>query len=462
MKNMTLEHIAAACGGTYQGSREAWQREVTGVVLDSRQIEKDFCFIATKGERVDGHSFIPAVLEKGALCIVCQQIPEGCQGNFIVVEDSLQALKDIAEYYRTTLSIPVIGITGSVGKTSTKEFIASVLEQKYCVLKTEGNFNNEIGVPLTLLRIRSQHQIAVLEMGINHFGEMRRLSKMVKPDTCVMTNIGECHLEFLDSREGVLRAKSEIFEYLDSQGWVYINGDDDMLQKVERVKNKKPITFGLGTGNDYYAEEIKTKGLFGCEAVIHTAQGSFRASIQLPGEHMVRNALAATAIGQQYGLTKEEIAAGIAGVKPIGGRSNMIQCGSMTLIDDCYNANPVSMRAALDLLALAEGRKLAILGDMGELGDGKEAFHAEIGGYAMEKKLTGLICVGTLSRFMYQGACKTKEKLLSNTFVCYYETVEELLAAAAEKGLFTGDMTILVKASHSMGFSRIVEQLRQK
>lgn len=461
MKNMTVEHITAACGGTYQGSSAALQREAAGVVLDSRALEQDFCFIAVKGERVDGHSFIQGVIEKGALCIVCEYIPEGAEGNFIVVKDSLQALQAIAAYYRSTLTIPIIGITGSVGKTSTKEFIAAVLMQKYRVLKTEGNFNNEIGVPLTLLKIREEHEIAVLEMGINHFGEMRRLSKMVKPDTCVMTNIGECHLEFLESREGVLRAKSEIFEYLKDEGRVYVNGDDDMLQAVERVKNRKPVTFGMGKRNDYHAELVTNQGLFGCEAVIHTENGSFLASIQLPGEHMIRNALAATAIGQQYGLTNEEIAAGIASVQPVGGRSNIIKCRELTLIDDCYNANPMSMRAALDLLSLAEGKKLAILGDMGELGEKQESFHAEIGTYAIEKKLTGLICVGRLARAMYQGACRAKEKQLSNTFVHYYESVEEVMTALTEKEMLTRQLTVLVKASHSMGFSRIVDGLKK-
>lgn len=262
MENMTLKKIVQACGGTYTGKEEE-EKAVAGFVLDSRQVEPDFCFIATKGERVDGHSFIPDVLAKGAACVVCEYIPEGIEGNFILVKDSFQALKEIAEYYRTTLTIPIIGITGSVGKTSTKEFIAAVLSEKYNVLKTEGNFNNEVGVPLMILRIRKEHEIAVLEMGINHFGEMHRLSKIVKPDTCVMTNIGECHLEFLKSREGVLRAKSEIFDYLNEYGTVYINGDDDMLRRIERVKHKRPVTFGVGYRNDYCAEQLRNSGLSG-------------------------------------------------------------------------------------------------------------------------------------------------------------------------------------------------------
>ena len=460
MKNMTLEHIAQACDGTYRGSELDFQKEVTGVVLDSRKVEEDFCFIATRGEKVDGHSFIADVFEKGAACVVCEYIPEGAKGNFILVKDSFQALREIAEYYRSTLRIPIIGITGSVGKTSTKEFIAGVLTQKYRVLKTEGNYNNEIGVPLTLLRIRSEHEIAVVEMGINHFGEMRRLGKMTKPDTCVITNIGECHLEFLESREGVLRAKTEMFEYLREEGTVYVNGDDDMLRTIELVKHKKPVRFGFSKENDYYADGIQKKGLRGCDAMIHTMTESFLASIYLPGEHMIRNALAATAIAQQYGLTTEEIRSGIASVLPVGGRSNIVECGNITIIDDCYNANPVSMKAALDMLALAEGRRIAILGDMGELGERQETYHAEVGAYAVEKRVTALVCVGRLSKAMYQSACRVKERKLSNTVVLYYESLEDLLEEMKSGKSFSENTAILVKASHSMQFSKIVERLR--
>lgn len=459
MEHMTLERIAAACGGHYNGDESDKNREVMGVVLDSRQAEADFCFVATRGERVDGHSFIPDVLAKGAACVVCEYIPEGTDGNFIVVKDSFQALREIAEYYRSTLRIPVIGITGSVGKTSTKEFIAGVLAQKYNVLKTEGNFNNEIGVPLTLLRIRKEHEIAVVEMGINHFGEMRRLSRMVKPDTCVMTNIGECHLEFLGSREGILRAKSEIFDYLSEEGTVYVNGDDDMLQTIERVKHKRPVRFGLDSHSDYYADGIVNKGLFGCAFRLHTPEGCFAAETHLPGEHMIRNALAAAAVARQYGLTEREIAQGIASVLPVGGRSNLVKRGSLTLIDDCYNANPVSMRAALDLLASAEGRKIAILGDMGELGENEAEYHAQIGAYAVNAPITGLICVGKLAKHMYQGACREKEKTLRNTFVKYYETLDELLAHIENGSIRMEELTVLVKASHSMRFERIVDAL---
>jgi len=466
MENMEIEKLVHACGGTYHGDKQALEECIAGVVLDSRKVEKGYCFVATRGERVDGHNFISDVFAKGAKLVVCEYIPEQMTGNFILVKDSFQALRDMAEYYRSTLSIPIVGITGSVGKTSTKEFIAGVLAQKYHVLKTEGNFNNEIGVPLTLLRIRKEHELAVVEMGINHFGEMRRLSKMVRPDVCVMTNIGECHLEFLESRAGVLRAKSEIFEYMQDGGTVFVNGDDDMLQTIGEVKGRKPERFGIDPANDYYASDIVSKGLMGSEALIsmkneNGERETFKAQIHLPGEHMVRNALAATAVAKCFRLTTEEIAAGIAEVMPVGGRSNLIQCGKMMVIDDCYNANPVSMKAAIDLLCTADGDRVAILGDMGELGEKEELFHKEIGAYAVSKKITGLICIGRLARFMFENAGSVKEETGSVTELGYYETLDAFLESVPGQSFLKKECTVLVKASHSMCFSKIVDVLKQ-
>ena len=207
MKNMSLEKIAQACGGVYHGSEEMKQSIVESITTDSRQAAKGCLFVAIPGERVDGHDFIPSVFEKGALAVLSEKELENPAGPYIQVASSLEAVKGIAEYYRQQLDIKVVGITGSVGKTSTKEVIASVLAQKYNVLKTLGNFNNELGLPLTVFRLRDEHQIAVLEMGISHFGEMHRLAKVARPDICVITNIGQCHLEFLKDRDGILRAK---------------------------------------------------------------------------------------------------------------------------------------------------------------------------------------------------------------------------------------------------------------
>lgn len=456
MKNMTLEKLALVTGGTLvNGAHENCKKEAGGVYLDSRQVQAGDIFIATKGERVDGHSFIPGVAEKGALGVICEKEQPELTLPYIMVEDSFTALKMVGEYYRTQLDIKVVGITGSVGKTSTKEFIAGVLSQKYNVLKTQGNFNNEIGVPLTILRIRKEHQVAVLEMGINHFGEMSRLTQMAKPDVCVMTNIGQCHLEFLGSREGILKAKSEIFECSNPEGAVVLNGDDDMLQTITLVHGKKPVSFGLGQENCVYASNVQNKGLFGSEFTIHMGEKCFDVKVNLPGEHQIYNALAAASVADYLDLSEEEIIGGIASVAPTAGRSNLIQTQDYVVIDDCYNANPVSMKAAIDLLSTATTRKVAILGDMFELGEQEQEMHGGIGTYVAEKGIEVLLCAGELSKEMAKYA---REKS-TVTKVCHYET-KDLLVEDLKNQLVKGD-TVLIKASHGMGYQKIVELLTQ-
>lgn len=453
MKNMTLSAIAKACNGQLVGETDGAEKEAANVVLDSRLVNKDDLFIATIGERTDGHKYIDDVFEKGALTVVCEKAPADPKGPYILVKNSFEALKSIAKSYRMQLDIKVVGITGSVGKTSTKEFISSVLAQKYAVLKTEGNFNNEVGLPLTVLKLRDNHEIAVLEMGISDFGEMNRLSEIAKPDICVITNIGQSHLENLGSRQGILRAKSEIFNYMNENGSVCINGDDDMLLTIESVKGKKPIKFGFHPSNDIYATDIVSQGLFGSTCTIHVNHKEFRAEVPLPGEHMVRNAMAATAIGTLFDLTCEEIAAGIKAVQSVGGRSNIIRHSKYTIIDDCYNANPVSMKAAIDLLATADTRKVAILGDMNELGSKEKDFHREVGSYAAAAGIDVLVCIGTLSKAMYEGAFDVN--FAGNLY--FYETRDELIAALSS--ILEENDTILVKASHSLGFENIVKTL---
>lgn len=465
MNNMTLAAMAEACAGVlYQPEGQKGDinaREASCVVIDSRKIEEGGIFIATRGERVDGHDFIPDVAARGALGVVCERKPENCPVPCILVEDSFQALKDLAEFYRKQLSVQVVGITGSVGKTSTKEFIASVLSQKYNVLKTLGNFNNEVGLPLTVLSIRQEHQIAVLEMGISDFGEMHRLSKIARPDICLITNIGQCHLENLGTREGILKAKSEIFDFMNPEGWVFVNGDDDLLSRLEKRGAHEPIRFGMDPGNDIFASGVKSKGLLGTEAVVHGNLQVFPVDIPLPGAHMVRNALAAAGVGMLLGVDLPNIREGIAKVQTVGGRSNVLALGDYTLIDDCYNANPGSMKAALDLLAMASGRKAAILGDMFELGEKERELHGEVGAYAVEKDVDVLICTGSLSEEMYRQAVKTAEKRPDGgkTEIRYFETRDAML-----DGLFAilqkGD-TILVKASHGMKFEKVVEKIKE-
>lgn len=454
MKNLTLENIAKVCGGVYVGSPEKKEQEVQGIVTDSRKVEEGFLFVPIKGARVDAHDFIDGVMEKGALCTLTERELGEKSFPYIKVNSSLQAVKDIAEFYLKQLSIPVVGITGSVGKTSTKEMIAAVLEEKYNVLKTKGNFNNELGVPLTVFGLRPDHEIAVLEMGISDFGEMHRLAKIARPDTCVITNIGLCHLEFLKSRDGILKAKTEIFDFLESDGHVILNGDDDKLIMVRDVKGIKPLFFGVDNHQGVWADEIESKGLKGISCRIHAGEDSFKVLIPIPGRHMVYNALAGTAVGLTYGMNMEEIKKGIESLQSLSGRFHIIETGNRTIVDDCYNANPVSMKASLDVLQDALGRRVAILGDMGELGKEEVEMHREVGVYAAARDIDKIICVGELAGDMAEAArlaAPTKD-------IVHFAEKESLLEALPEM-IRDGD-TILVKASHFMEFEKVVEMLK--
>ena len=455
MKNMSLGKITEACGGIFHGTLEEQAYVVESITTDSRQAEKGCLFVAIPGERVDGHDFIPSVFEKGALAVISERELENPAGPYIQVESSLEAVKGIAAYYREQLDIKVVGITGSVGKTSTKEVIASVLAQKYNVLKTLGNFNNELGLPLTVFRLRDEHQVAVLEMGISHFGEMHRLAKIARPDICVITNIGQCHLEFLKNRDGVLRAKTEIFDFMKGDGSIVLNGDDDKLAQIQEAKGIRPIFFGTESGRSVYADHIENLGLKGVQCRIHVEDKSVSVRIPIPGHHMVMNALAAAAVGHQLGLTMEEIKAGIEQLEAVSGRFHIIENGRLQIIDDCYNANPVSMKASLDVLCDAKGRRVAILGDMGELGENEAQLHAEVGAHASGNHIDLLICTGTVSSHMAEaavadGGCGE---------VLQVPTLDALLTCLPS--LIEPDDTVLVKASHFMHFEKVVEKLEK-
>lgn len=479
---LSIAEIAQACKGKLCLGGVNIDRCVTSVVLDSRKVTMDGVFVATVGERVDGHKFISEVFTKGVGLVIASKMPEEVCAehglttkdwkSYLVVEDPFAALKEIAEYYRSKLTIPIVGITGSVGKTSTKEFIAGVLSEKYKVLKTEGNFNNEVGVPLTLLRIRKEHEAAVVEMGISEFGEMHRLSKMVRPNICVITNIGQCHLENLKTRDGILQAKTEIFDFMDPNGEVCLNGEDDKLCMIKEVQGKAVHYFGMepvGAGEnpvEVYASDVESKGLWGSDALLHmkspdgVGEGSFKVQVPLPGRHMVLNAAAAACVARLLGLNKEQITVGISKVAAVSGRTNLIRLPEYTLIDDCYNASPASMKAALDLLGMADTAKVAILGDMFELGANSDAMHAEVGAYAVTSGVDTLVCVGVNSRHMYEAA---KNQAEEQQKVLYFATRQELLTELTEKKweLIPQDATILLKASHGMQFAEVLEKLKE-
>ena len=446
MRNMTLAHAAAACGGKLCGRYDE-NSPLGRIVIDSRAVEPGDLFAAYKGERVDGHDYIAAAFDKGAACCVAQRIPEGEMRPILLVEDVQRALEQIAEAYRTTLSLPIVGITGSVGKTSAKEMIASVLEQRFRVLKTDKNLNNQIGVPMTVSRIEPEHQAAVVEMGISGFGEMRLLSRIVRPTVAVFTVIGHAHLEFLHDRQGVFRAKTEMLEYMDENGVVLVNGDDDLLRQLSC--KQKLYRFGLGEGNEIRAVDVcpDESGRTSCR-ICHDGR-SFPVRIPAYGQHMVYAALEGAAVGLVLGLTEEEIAAGIAGFETVGRRSAVTDTGKITLVDDSYNANPDSVKCGVDSLMQLPGRHVCILGDMLELGEEEEAMHRDVGAYAASRGVDLVLCSGRLGAAIAEGAGERGR---------WFASVDELNRHLPE--LIREEDRVLVKASRGMRFERIAEALK--
>ncbi len=445
---------ASAIGGELVNA--AAKAEITNVVIDSRKAGKGSLFVAIKGERSDGHDYINDVFAKGASCVLCDHVPEGVTGPCIVVKDTVKGLQEIAKQYRSERKARVIGITGSVGKTSTKEMVAGTLSAKFKVLKTEGNYNNEIGLPLTVLNIEEETEIAVLEMGISDFGEMRVLSRIARPDICVITNIGQAHLEFLKSRDGILKAKSEIFEFMNPNGSIYLNGDDDKLSTLRNVNGITPVFYGFNSSNDAYPTDVCPLSLEGSTMTLHYKDMELKARITIPGSHMVMNAVVAAAIAYDLHMTSEEIAEGLFTAKTISGRCNIIKTPKGGyIIDDCYNASPNSMKAAIDTLTLSSERKVAILGDMFELGEDSDRMHAEVGRYAVKSHIDKLICVGANCKYMYEAASDADTTVKT----VYYPSLDELLLKLSEET--DGSESILVKSSNGMGFSKLVEKLKE-
>lgn len=447
MRGISVKQAAEIVNGKLYGT-QGLDSEIIGVTIDSRKVENGYMFAALKGERVDGHDYIAKAFELGAVCCIAEKLPEDISGTVIIVPDVAAALKILAENYRKRFDIPVIGIAGSVGKTTAKEMIASVLSQKYNVLKTEKNLNNELGVPLTIFRIEPEHEVAVIEMGISDFGEMGRLAKMVRPTMAVYTLIGHAHLERLHDRNGVLKAKAEMLDFMPDNGTVFLNADDDLLAKLDCRQNK--VLFGTKDNADVKAENILSDSLSGLSCDI--VSGDRRIPVKVPsyGSHMVYAALEGAAVGLAMGLSNAQIAAGIAAYETVGRRANVCDTGFITLIDDCYNANPDSVMCAVDSLKSVDGRKVCILGDMLEMGENKAELHAKVGKYASDNGVDMLLTVGELSK----NTCTAAEEISS----LHFDTNAELITGLPEL-IEKGD-TVLVKASHSMKFDEISDALK--
>ena len=447
--DFTIREILSAANGTFTGDCALLDECITTTVTDSRKVVAGSLFIAIKGEKVDGYDFIPTAVDNGAICVITNRAYEGYP--CVVVNDSVEAFQRIARAYRKKLNITVIGITGSVGKTTTKEIVSSVLEQKYNVVKTEGNFNNGIGLPLTIMSIKPDTEVAVVEMGMNHFGEMRVLYSIAVPTMCIMTNIGISHIENLGSRENILKAKSEIFEYMSRTARCIFNGDDDMLRTLD-IPNR--CDYGFDAGNDICVETFKEHGFDGTDFVADVFGEKYTCHINVPGRHVLFAAMAAMAAGSWLGLTHSQIEEGILTAKSLSGRTNIIKASRYTLIDDCYNAAPQSMMSGIDLLTKTDGypRSVAIFGDMGELGADEKYLHRSVGEYAAKSKVDLLIAIGELSKNIYAGCVEKGGNAL------WFATKEEFLQKA--DGILKDGDAILIKASHFMDFPKIVEALK--
>ena len=454
MQPMTIPEIVSAVDGTWLDPREE-TAPITAVCTDSRKIAPGCLFLPWVGERFDGHDFIDAALDAGAAGCLCARVPETLRpGKFYIrVADTRLALRALASAYRDQFDIPFIQITGSVGKTTTKEMISAVLGAQFRVLKTPENFNNDIGTPLTLLGLGPEHQAAVIETGMNHFGEIRYLGEMVRPDIAVISNIGDAHIEYLGSREGILQAKSEIFENLKPEGLAVLNGDDALLNTLDLPF--RTVRCGRSEHCDVRVTDMADHGVAGITCTIVSPRDTYHLTIPAPGEHMAYSAAIAVAVAEELGEDREAVARGAASYEPTGSRMRVVRLAEGRLVlDDCYNANPQSVTAALEILAKTEcGRKVAVLGDVGELGDLTEQAHYNMGALAAMLGIDEIVAIGTKAEKIADGAAQ------SGGSVTHFATKEEAVHELTDQ--LGTDTAMLVKASHAMHFGWIVEQLKQ-
>jgi UDP-N-acetylmuramoyl-tripeptide--D-alanyl-D-alanine ligase len=452
-----LAFVVTACAGELvKGARKTAIRRVC---TDSRAAQAGDLFFALSGERFDGHNFLAEVAKQGAGAVVIERGRKPAKlpaCAVVVVDHTRQALGRLGVAHRKDFALPMIAVGGSNGKTTTKELIAAVLRQKLATLWSEASFNNDIGVPLTLLRLEKSHQAAVLEVGTNHPGELAPLVQMVQPDFGVITNIAREHLEFFGDVAGVADEEGKLAELLPADGRLFVSGDNEWTERIAGRTPARVVRVGFNDGNDWRARTVRpdTKGVtFGVDAPKAELIGEYR--INLLGRHQVMNALFAIAIGAELGLGREEILRGLAECPPAKMRLQFYEAGGMRVLDDAYNANADSMAAALETLKElpCKGRRVALLGDMAELGAHSEAAHAEVGRRAAETGVGQLFAIGKMASVMAQGA---RDAGLNR--VMEFADVE-VAAAALKTFLKTGDV-ILLKASRATRLERIADVLR--
>ncbi len=455
---------ASACSGMLVSSTPG--RGFSNICTDSREVDENSLFVAIAGERVDGHEFIPSVVEKGCRAILAERVSEACSGldcDFILVKDSIRAIADIAKFYRGKADVKTVAVTGSVGKTTTKEFVSAVLSQRFKCYRTEGNHNSVIGLPMSLFEVPRDSECAVLEMGMSGFGEISSMANTACPNVAMVTNIGTSHMEMLGSRENICRAKMEILEGLCEGGTLLLNGDEPLLCEYD-CGDVEPVFVGINNRHaDYRALNIR------CEAMKTTfdmiAQGKVIPNIELPvmGDHYVYAALFAFAAGRILGMDDESIRTGLLSFKNVGMRQNIYELEGLTVIEDCYNASPESMKSGIDVLAQLTqqkgGRAVAVLGDMLELGEGSPALHRSVGAYLAGKGGRLLFTFGERASEIANAAVSggmDEESVYVNRDRESPEITGEMLI----HGLRAGDV-VLFKASRSMALERVIAYLKE-
>ena len=432
-----------------------------GVTTDTRKVEEGMLFVALKGEKFDGHDFIAEAAKKGAIgAIVNKDYDvsrlEDVEIDILAVNDTLKAYQDLAKLWRSKFSIPVIGITGSNGKTTTKDLTAAVLSGKWNVLKTQANFNNEIGLPMTLLQLNKSYDVAVVEMGMRGLGQIKLLTDIAKPTIGVITNVGETHMELLGSIENIAKAKSEMAQAIEIDGKVVLNADDEHVAKMHEVTKARPIYFGINHAADVKAFNVKTAGEGKTEFDAFIGENMAHFTLNMLGIHNVYNCLAALAVGYACGLTIEEMQKGLASFKPTAMRFEYKKVGDFNVINDAYNASPMSTKAALSNLAkVTDGRKILVMGDMFELGSVEVKAHEDIAVQAKEAGVSIIVTRGTLTQ---NTARKAREIGIPEVYECANH--EE--AVAILKKVLQKDDTVLFKGSHGMHIEKIIELLENE
>jgi UDP-N-acetylmuramoyl-tripeptide--D-alanyl-D-alanine ligase len=438
MARFTVSELLKATGGTLYAPSDFGDPVVEGLTIDTRALTPGMGYVAIRGATFDGHRFIPDAMQKGAvLCISDTDVPF----PHIRVQDTVLAYQNAAKMHRERFDLPVVCITGSVGKTTTKEMVKAVLETTFRTHATVGNLNNQTGVPTTVLQINETHEVSVMELGTNHFGEIDAIARVAEPTVCLFTNIGEAHIEFFGSREGIFRGKTEMLRHMRPGGTVIANGDDDLLRTIPNA-----ITYGLSEGVDVRAVDLAEDGLSGVSFTAELFGRRLPVTLHVAGRHMVQNALAALTVAQLLHVPDDAALTALSAFQPGAGRSDVIRTKRFTLIDGSYNCNPTSMEAALDVLKAAPGRKVCIFGDMLELGENAPSFHARIGAYAKRCGVDRMLTVGTLAKNAAFGPADA------------FDSVDALIEALPDL-LCDGD-TILVKASQGMHLKAVVDAIR--